>query len=149
IAVSNGETVLDLVAAYDGCTAGHKGTLVDLGDAGGMYRFGRLHKGDIEAVEHEGATWARVHSKALQMEVVVPEIEGDASTTSVTARVRGGAAKSASVFVNGKTIGTWSLAKGESKVVTAHAPVAAITPGANEVLVRLNAPAHTAPTETL
>jgi arylsulfatase A-like enzyme len=143
-----GERTIDLLQAYDTCTPGHRGTVIDLGDPASLYRFGRLHKGDIETVEHQGATWARVRAKSFTVGVVIPEVEGEAAT-AVTARVRGGAAKSASVFVNGKPIGSWPITKGESKVVSAHAPVAALSSGPNEILVKLSAPAHTAPTEVL
>ena len=39
----------------------------------------------------------------------------------VTNRVRGGTAKSASVYLNGKPVGVLPLSKGETKIVSAHA----------------------------
>jgi hypothetical protein len=52
--------------------------------------------------------------------------------------MRGGAAKSASVYLNGRPIGVLSLTKGEAKVVSARAPNVALARGANELLVRLS-----------
>src|SRR5262249_40867501 len=82
------------------------------------------------------------------LEAVLPQVDPDQATT-VAARVRGGAAKSVSVTVNGKSIGSWTLAKHETKVVVARAAMASLVPGSNEIQLRFFAPAHTAPTERL
>ena len=54
----------------------------------------------------------------------------------VEARVRGGAAKSASVYLDGKPIGTLPLTKGEAKVVSIKSPGATIARGANDLQLR-------------
>jgi hypothetical protein len=142
------ETVLDMAQAFDACTTGHRGTLVDLGSDAGAWRYGRLRKPDVEPVEHEGATWARVRVKSVTLDVVLAEVDPEPSTV-VAARVRGGAARSMSISVNGKSVGTWPLPRGETKVLVAKQPVAGLVTGANEVQLRFVTPAHAVATEAV
>ncbi len=133
-------TVIDFVAGFDNCTLTHRGVLLDLGDATMRARMNtaKLQAADVEVREHEGATWASLHGRSLELSFVSSaEAKADAGVV-IEARVRGGLAKSASVYLNGKPVGVLPLVKGEAKVVSAHATNATLAHGANELLVRLN-----------
>ena len=132
-------TVIDFVSGFDACTLSHRGVLLDLGDKTMHARMSgtRLKAPDVEVREHEGASWASLHERALELSFVSPaEPKPDAGVV-VEARVRGGAAKSLSVYLNGKALGVLPLTKGEAKVVAVRAPSATITRGANELLLRV------------
>ncbi len=131
--------VIDFVSGFDACTLSHRGVLLDMGDKTMQARMSgtRLKAPDIEVREHEGASWASLHERALELSFVSPaEPKGDAGVV-VEARVRGGAAKSLSVYLNGKALGVLPLTKGEAKVVSIHAPSATLARGANELLLRV------------
>jgi arylsulfatase A-like enzyme len=132
-------TVIDFVSGFDGCTLSHRGVLLDLGDATMRPRMSgtKLQAPDVEVREHEGASWASMHERSLELSFVSPVESKPEGGVVVEARVRGGAARSASVYLNGKPIGVMPLVKGEAKVVSVHAANASIARGANELLVRL------------
>lgn len=135
--------VADLVERSQGCTLGHEGVLLDLGDpaAGADLAI----KEPTISVERDGATWERLTDKTLSLRFVPPSdgvslanADGGKSDVYVDARVRSLLAKSATVYLNGKAIGTWALAKGEAKVVSAHSSVASIASGSNQLMLRFN-----------
>src|SRR5262249_16612908 len=112
---SSSAVVIDYLSDR-GCTFGHRGALLDLGDPAMLARMSRnkVAPADIEMREHEGATWAAIHTKSLELSFVSPsEIKSDAGIV-VQARVRGGVAKSASAYLDGKPLGTLPFAKGET-----------------------------------
>lgn len=131
--------VLDFVNGFDACTLAHRGVLLDLGDSTMRARMTstKLQAPDVEVREHEGASWASLHERSLELSFVSPSESKAEGGVVVEARVRGGAAKSASVYLNGKPIGAFTLVKGEAKVVSARAANATIARGANELLIRL------------
>jgi arylsulfatase A-like enzyme len=132
-------TVLDFVSGFDGCTLSHRGVLLDLGDATMRARMNgaRLRVPDVEVREHEGASWLTLHDRSLELSFVSPTESKPDGGIVIEARVRGGAAKSASMYLNGKPIGVLPLVKGEAKVVSVHAANASLTRGSNELLIRL------------
>ncbi|MBX3186159.1 MAG: sulfatase-like hydrolase/transferase [Labilithrix sp.] len=133
-------TVLDFSSGFDGCTLSHRGALLDLGDPTMRARMSgsKLTGPDVETREHQGATWASVHDRSLELSFVsAAEVRAESGVV-VEARVRGGVAKSASVYLNGKALGTLPLVKDEAKVVSVRATGIPILKGANELLVRLN-----------
>ncbi len=132
--------VIDFLANGEDCSFGHRGVLVDLGDATTRSRMtgSRLVKPDVEVREREGASWVSVRARSLELSFVsAAELKSEAGIV-VEARVRGGAARSASVYLNGKPIGTLSLTKGETKIVSARAPSSFVARGTNELLLRFN-----------
>ena len=133
-------TVIDFVSGFDGCTLSHRGVLLDLGDPTMRPRMNgtKLQVPDVEVREHEGASWASMHERSLELSFVsAVETKPEAGGVVVEARVRGGAARSASLYLNGKPIGVLPLVKGEAKVVSVHAANASMVRGANELLIRL------------
>ncbi|HWL84631.1 MAG TPA: hypothetical protein VNO21_02445, partial [Polyangiaceae bacterium] len=132
----------------DGCIVGHRGILLDLGDRSTRARYG-LHaasRPQPETLEREGATWTRFREKGTSLEFVALERDfgdtgpeqGAANDTYVEARVRGGAAKSISVYLNGKPVGNWRIAKDETRIVVARASSDLVATGTNELLLRFN-----------
>lgn len=131
---------LDFVRGFDACTLSHRGVLLDLGDATMRARMSstKLKAPDVEIREHEGASWANLHARSLELSFVSPTETKAEGGIVVEARILGGAAKSASMFLNGRLIGVLPLVKGEAKIVSARAQGAQLTRGANELLVRLS-----------
>ncbi len=139
----------------DGCTLGHRGILLDLGDPASRARYG-LHAANrptLESLEREGGTWTRFREKGISLQFVAMERDfGDPAPPSsgqnsepsadndsfVEARVRGGVAKSISVYLNGKPVGNWRIAKGATRIVSAKASSDLVFNGTNELLLRFN-----------
>ena len=137
--------VLDMARGLDACTLGHRGVLVDFGDSsmraaihpGPASRL--LARSDDESVEHEGATWLRVRSRSLTASFYWPAVAGAAPDASayVEARMKGVTARTASVAIDGKSVGAWTLARGETRIVLARpsTPVT-LAPGGHELSFR-------------
>jgi arylsulfatase A-like enzyme len=132
-------TVIDFLESSGDCTFGHRGVLVDLGDATSRARVagGRLAMPDIEVREREGASWASVRSRSLELSFVSSTEMKSETGIVVEARVRGGAARSATAYLNGKPIGTLPFTKGEAAVVSARAQ-GVVARGDNDLLLRFN-----------
>jgi arylsulfatase A-like enzyme len=133
--------VLDVVEGLDACALGHRGVLLDFGDASmlGRLRPGLLSRGDDEVIEHGGATWLRIRSRTLTASFYWPAIANDAPDANayVEARVGGVSARSAVVAIDGKHVGTWPLAKGEPQVLVVRAPTpVTLAPGGHELSLR-------------
>ena len=131
--------VIDFLANAEDCSFGHRGVLLDLGDATTRSRMSgaRLAKPDVEVREREGASWASVRARSLELSFVSSaELRSEAGII-IEARARGGLARSASVYLNGKPIGTLSFTKGETTISAARAQ-GVIARGTNELLLRFN-----------
>ncbi len=132
--------VLDLVKGFDACTLGHRGVLLDLGDATTRARVttstGKVTTETPEIREREGSSWVVLRDKALTVSFVSPSEPRPEAGVVVEARVRGGAAKNLSVYLGGKPVGILPLAKGELKVVSVRTTAASIARGTNELLLR-------------
>lgn len=128
-------TVLDWVDHFDACSAGYQGELVDLGDRGTRDRVS-APGGSVESRERDGATWTSVTGRALDVTFFsTDELTSDAGIV-VQARVRGGAAKSASVFLNGRSLGALHFARGETSVPRLRAHAGLVARGKNELSLR-------------
>jgi arylsulfatase A-like enzyme len=135
--------VMDLLKGFDACTLGHRGVLLDLGDATtrarvqvGTSAATHASSDTLEVREHEGASWVVLRERALGLSFVSPTETRAETGVVVEARVRGGAARNLSVYLNGKPLGSLPLARGEVKVVSLRAPGAGIARGANELSIR-------------
>ena len=140
IDTSRDTTVIDFVGKADNCTLGHRGVLLDLGDPTMRARMSgtKLAKPDVEVKEHEGASWVSVRGRSLDLSFVSStEMKSDAGVT-IEARARGGLAKSASVYLNQKPVGTLTFTKGETSIVSTRIQQAVIQRGQNELLLRFN-----------
>jgi hypothetical protein len=137
-----GRVVLDIAGGLDACTLGHRGVLLDFGDAS---MRAALHPGSIdrsfdraedESIEHEGASWLRVRSRVLTSTFYWPAVATDdpEANAYVEARVRGILARTASVNIDGRPVGVWTLGKGETRIVVARASLPiTLSPGGHEL----------------
>jgi hypothetical protein len=136
--------ILEPIAHPDTCTIGHEGVLLDLGSPDQRAQLGYGDNG-VEAVERAGATWERVSTRSLTLRFVappegaqgVPGTEGNPKELRIDARLHGLAAKSASVYLNGKAVGPLPFPKGESAIRSLKGD-AALSPGVNELTLRFN-----------
>ena len=137
---------LDATAGFDACTLGYHGVVLDLGDPSSRARFGgKLEAPPLETIEREGATWARVRARSLSLsyyasadDVRTPKSAAADASTYVELRVRGLAAKTVSVYVDGKALGAASLPKGEAQVVTVRGGSVPLGEGLRDVLLRFS-----------
>jgi arylsulfatase A-like enzyme len=136
---------IDPILHPEGCTLGYRGVVLDVGDASTRERYGaRLQSPPVEVIEREGATWARVHDRSIALSFfthagdVGPADKDNAAPAApfVQARIRGGAAKSVSLTLDGKLLGTAQLAKGEARVVAVKSPSLSLTDGEHELFMR-------------
>jgi arylsulfatase A-like enzyme len=105
--------VLDFVGNLDACAFGQHGILLDFGDP--SMKNG-LHPGSIardrdEVVEHEGASWMRVRSRTVTVGFYWPASEPADASAYVELRIRGGTARAMAVAIDGKQVGSCSLAR--------------------------------------
>jgi arylsulfatase A-like enzyme len=124
---SDRPVIVDFVGGLDACTLGHRGVLLDFGDPTmrALVHPGSISRDDDATVEHEGATWLRVKERSLTAAFYWPAAaaeEAPDGSAYVEARIRGAAARSVSIAVDGKTVGSWSIPKGEIRVQAARPP---------------------------
>jgi len=91
-------------------------------------------------VEHDGATWFQVRSRTVSTSFYWPAVasaSSDVGGVYVEARLRGIAARSAVVAVDGKSAGSFSLRKAADRIVIARAAVPlSLTTGGHELTLR-------------
>ncbi len=139
-------TSFDFIRAVSQCTFGQRGPLLDFGEDGIRVRGPVGEELSLERVEREGASFAKVRERSVSVPFFVTADEErllSAAPTTVSVRLREGAARTAAVFVNDKPAGTVKIEKGEATVVTARASGPLLEPGLNEVMIRFQAPSRT------
>ncbi len=135
---------IDFVSGFDACTLGYRGAVLDLGDASSRARFGaKLEAPHVETLERGGATWARLRARSSSVSYYaspddVPAARGAGSPgpVYVELRARGLAAKTVTVYLDGKILGPAQLAKGEGAVLTVKGTTALPLEGERELLLR-------------
>ena len=131
--------VLDWTRSIGQCAFGHRGVLLDFGDPS-MAADLRVASGARpprdELVEREGATWLRARDRVVSTPFYWPSVAADPAEAPVyvEARVRGVLAHAVALTIDGKPVGSLSLAKGEARIVAARgsSPVA-LAPGGHEL----------------
>jgi arylsulfatase A-like enzyme len=123
--------VLDVVRSLDACNLGHRGVLIDFGDASSKDDLhpGSIAQGDDDLVERDGATWLRARSRSITASFYWPATEASEAGAYVEARIRGVTARSVAVAIDGKPAGSWLLSRAEARLVVARATTS-ITLGA-------------------
>jgi arylsulfatase A-like enzyme len=137
---STKNVALDAVSGFDTCTLGYRGTVLDLGDATSRARFGsKLETPHVETLEREGATWARIRARSLSLGYYASADEAAGGTESgvyVETRIRGLAARTVTLYLDGKALGVAQLPKGEAAVVTLKGSGPPPGEGQHDVLLR-------------
>jgi arylsulfatase A-like enzyme len=133
--------VLDLVRDIDACSLGHRGVLLDFGDQSMKDEMhpGFVAHGDDELVEHEGATWLRVRSRAVTASFTWPAFANETPDSSVyvETRIRGVTSRAVTLSIDGKVVGTQTLVRGSPRVVLARPPAPlTLAPGSHELTMR-------------
>jgi arylsulfatase A-like enzyme len=137
-ATSSPPAVLDIVRNLDACALGHRGVLLDFGDASVQDEIspGSVARPADAVVEHEGATWLRVRSRVLTASFFWPASAADVPDASayVEARVRGLNGRGVAVSIDGKPFGSASLGKGETRIVVVRSAVPwTLAPGGHDI----------------
>jgi arylsulfatase A-like enzyme len=138
--------VIDAADPKAACVFGYRGPVLDLGEHGQAAQFGlRLDPPPVDWMEREGSSWVRVHGKSVSVIFfVVPpadmSAEGPAGAMPfLEARIRGGAAKSVSFYLNGHAIGGGTIARGDTRVLAIKSSAAQPVAGQNELTIRFSA----------
>ena len=139
------QVVIDMTDPTSECVLGYRGPVIDLSSKDEAARLGsRFRPPAVDWIEREGSSWAEVRGKSLAVDffVVVPAdvtAEGPAGATPfLEARVRGGAARTLSFYLNGHPLGAAALPRGETRVVALKGAAAEPVPGANELTIRFS-----------
>ena len=137
--------VLEPLVHPDTCIVGHEGILLDLGLEASRPELGLKDDG-LAVVEREGATWERISAHSVTLRFVgppegtesAPSADGGRGELHVDARLRGVAARSVSLYLNGKALGTMTLSRAETTTRSLHSSVLGILPGTNDLQLRFN-----------
>jgi arylsulfatase A-like enzyme len=142
---SQSDVVIDMTSPLSSCVFGHHGIVLDVGVRTSAPELGRkLVAPPVDWIEREGASFVQAHGKSVSVAFfMVPPAdvtaEGPANAMPfVEARVRGGAARTLSFFLNGRALGAVNVPRGETKVVSLKGPLAEPVPGANELTIRFS-----------
>jgi hypothetical protein len=109
------------------CTLGHLGVLLDLPTKQSIT--------EAEAVEREGASWARITGSKLVLRFAGPtDLPKD--PIAVDVRARGLAAKRMTFTLNGKLLGDVTLSRNEVKTLHGSSTQGAVMLPANELVIR-------------
>lgn len=107
---------VDLLGRIDRCEVRHRGVLLDVGSPSieGLEGWRLTPESGVSKVEHEGATWGKVATRQLHYRFVLDEPKN----LFLSARLRGITAKSASITVDGKPLGTLQFTKQQTRTVS-------------------------------
>jgi arylsulfatase A-like enzyme len=119
--------VLDFVKSLARCEVLHRGVLLDLGSpsVAGLEGWRLSPTPGITNIEKEGATWARIATRKVEYRFSLDE----PLPIFVSAKVRGVASRSATVNIDGKTIGRLSFARGQTRIVSTQVASATTSAG--------------------
>ncbi len=106
----------DVIPNLSWCEVDHAGLVLDLGSpAVAAYSgFGATRSSDSEDVERDGQTFVRAYGRVLRYDFW---LDDESSGTSVSLRVRGGAAKWLAVSIDDKKLGSIRPSSDETRVV--------------------------------
>jgi hypothetical protein len=133
----------DFIRSVDQCSFGQQGPVLDLGEAGLRIRGSVGEELSPEKLEREGASFAKLRERTFTVPFYLGADEErtlSALPTTIVLRLRGLAARGATVYVNGKPAGTFKLEKGDTKSVSVRAPNSLLVPGLNDVTLRFQTP---------
>lgn len=126
--------VLDLVKSLPRCEVLHRGILLDLGSPAveGLEGWRLSAAPGITNVEKEGATWARLAVRVVEYRFSLDE----PLPIFVSAKIRGLASKTAAVSIDGKSVGTLTFARGQTRIVSTQVASATTSAGTHVLSLR-------------
>jgi arylsulfatase A-like enzyme len=126
--------VFDFVANLSRCEVTHRGALFDLGSPSvdGLEAWRLTPDPNVTNVEREGATWARVAARHINYRFVLDEPR----SLFVSGRMRGLSARSASVSIDGKSVGGLSFGRNQTRTVSTQLLSTPLTAGSHTLQLR-------------
>jgi hypothetical protein len=123
------DKAVDLLEEIANCDIYHRGQLLDLGSPASESRFGRGFSAPttITNVTREGATWAQVAGRSVEQSFHLDH----SGPVFVGARIRGIAARSAAVRLDGHSIGSLVFGHGDVEVVATKPTESPLEAGAH------------------
>lgn len=127
---------IDLLSRLPRCEVRHRGLLFDVGSPAvdGLSMFRLRPDAGVVPVEREGATWARVSARELSFRFVLDTPE----SVFVGARLHGLASKAASVLIDGKSAGTLSFSRHQTRKVETPLLATPVAAGMHTVTLRFS-----------
>ena len=128
--------VFDVVGNLERCDARHRGVLFDLGTPAveGLSGYRLAPLSGVASVERDGATWGRITAREISYRFLLD----DPQSIFVSARVRGLSSRSATVTIDGKTLGTLAFSKNQTRTVSTPLSSAALPAGPHTLAVRFS-----------
>jgi len=125
---------LQLIDALPLCDIDHRGLLLDLGSEAMVGRYGwRLHSPEgIVSSEHDGATWARIYERKLQLNFFLPR----PTKIFVSLRAIGRDARSVFVSVDRFALGTLRLGRDEIRIKSTRVTGLPLDAGIHQIGLR-------------
>jgi Sulfatase len=125
----------DLIANLSECEVHHRGLSIDLGTRAAESRrgFSPGPFADVDRVDREGATFARIFDRKLTFELWVDAPWQD---FFVSLRVHGGAAHGLSAYIDGQSVGSAKVAAGQTQILRLPVRHREIARGHHTLLLR-------------
>ncbi len=126
--------VFDVVNNLARCDVEHRGLLFDLGSPAveGLEAWRLGPNADVATVEREGASWARVSTRALNYAFTLDRPQA----FFVGARVRGLSSRAVQVLLDGKPFGSLAFSRNQTRVVSTPLSAAPVGPGLHTLGLR-------------
>ncbi|WP_437796376.1 sulfatase-like hydrolase/transferase [Sorangium sp. So ce693] len=128
--------VVHLIDELPSCDLEHRGLLFDTGANALIGRFawqGTVPTG-IQAVEHDGSTWARISERQIKLTFVLPS----ASPIFVSARAVGLTSKYATVSLDDQLLGTLRLQRDQIRIASTPTTTLPADPGLHTLTLQFS-----------
>jgi len=127
----------DLLEALRACDVEHRGLLLDLGSEGARSRrrFGVSPTPENSSVDREGASFERVSSRELALDVW---LDAPIEKPALSLRVHGGAARVVHLTIDELRLGALRLASEETRILSSGAASSALARGRHRIVLRFS-----------
>jgi len=127
---------IDFIRESSACAVLHRGVLLDLGSESseGRFDYSTDPRADVQAIDREGATWARAMGRSLSQRFV---LDRD-SPLFVQVRIRSGTARSFTVMLDDKALGSLRLPRNDSAVLSTPVTADAVAAGPHDVRLQFH-----------
>ncbi len=139
--LSGGEQGFALAQHAASAQVHYRGTLIDLGSPAANGRIGPwwlTPDANLVDSEHDGATWTRVFARTLSVQFTQEE----AAPLLLAMRTRGGAARVVTALLDGRTVASMRMLRGEIRVLGAHLMTTPLAPGLHTLMLKFSGAAR-------